>query len=198
MPPRVVTADIEAMLGVQILAVVPVPYRYDLPVPAPLQGGKFVDILAIIPPGIQDASELNTHVYEAMQSAPARLKQLNDGAMHEIWGWPKRNVPLNPAIPEDAEVIAGSRVQCLLYDIGDKLGWRVDDARPISRGDGRVVAELLVNSPGASANRPADHIFDTLDSHPPELRAVVERSPWARRETEADQPPGWGQTKPIP
>lgn len=198
MPPRVVTVDIEAMLGIEILAVVPVPYREDLPIPAPLQGGKFVDILAIIPPGIQDASELNTHVYEAMQSAPARLKRLNDGAMHEIWGWPKRNVPLNPATPEDAEVIAGSRVQCLLYDLGDKLGWRVDDARPLPRGDGRVVAELLVDSPGASANRPADHIFDTLDSHPSELRAVVERSPWVRRETAADTPPGWNERKPFP
>lgn len=195
MPPRVVTADVEALLGVPVLAVVPVPYNPEASTPPRFRGGAFLDILCLLPAGTQDASGLNTHVYEAVNDAPGRLKHLNDGPLHEIWGWPKRLDELDPNNDDDALVIAQPRVQCLLYDLGDTLGWRLTNARPIPRGNGRVVVEALVDSPGNSANRPQNHIYETLDAHPPELRAVVERSPWARRKTERDEPPGWSQRK---
>jgi len=199
MPPRVVTADIEGLLGVPVLAVVAVPYRDDAPIPAPLQGGRFLDVLVQLPPGVIDASALNTHAFEALHDAPGRLKRTEEGApLHEIWGWPHRAHALNPADEEDAAVIATTRVQPIVYDLGDRLAWRLENARPIQRGDGRIVIEALVNSPGNSANRPVDRIYDSLDAHPPELRAIVERSPWVRRETESDPPPGWGDRKPTP
>jgi len=198
MPPRVVTADVEALLGVPVFAVVPVSYNPEATVPPPLKGGWFLDILCLLPPGTQDASGLSTHVYESINSAPGRLKQLNDGPMHQIWGWPKRLDELDPNNEDDALIIAQPRLQCLIYDLGNTLGWRLTNARPIPRGDGRIVVEALVDSPGNSGNRPQRHIYDTLDAHPPGLREVVERSPWARRETEQDEPPGWAKRKPQP
>lgn len=198
MPPRVVTADIETLLGVPVLAVVCVPYQEGLVIPPPLQGGCFLDLIAVLPPGTASGASLNTHVHEALNDSPARLKRSDGGPLHQIWGWPHRVFPLNPADPDDAAVIAAERIQTLRYDLGDKLGWRIENARSISRGDGRVVAEILVDSPGSSANRPADHIYDTLDAHPPGLRAVIEQGPWVRRESEADPPPGWNERKPVP
>jgi hypothetical protein len=196
MPPRVVTADLESMLGIPILAVVAVPYDPEQTVPPPFSGGAFLDVLCMLPAGTQDAGAIDPHAYEAVNNAPGRLKKANAGPLHEIWGWPHRLDELDPNNEDDALVIARPRIQSILYDLGDKLNWRLTNARPISRGDGRVVVETLVDSPGNSANRPLQYIYDTLDAHPPGLRAVIERSPWVRRETERDPPPGWNERKP--
>lgn len=196
MPPRVVTADIEAMLGVPVLAAVPVGYNPETTVPPPLSGGIFLDVLLVLPAGTTNAGGLNTHLYEATNDAPGRVKQTNNGAMHEIWGWAHRQRQLDPDDPDDAAEIAQQRVASVIFDLGDALQWRMTNARPISRGDGRIVVEALVESPGNSGNRPLQYIYDTLDAHPPGLRAVIERSPWVRRETEADPAPGWNERKP--
>lgn len=198
MPPRVVTSDLESMLGVEVLSVVGVPYRDAPGLPMGLSGGIHLDILVRLPAGTVDGGDLHPHAFEALSSAPGQLKRDDGGPLHEIWGWPRRVAPLDPDVDEDATTIASERLATLSVDLGRALGARVERARPIARGDGRVVPEVLVDSPGNSANRPSDHIYDTLDAHPSELRAVVERSPWARRETEQDEPPGWEQRKPGP
>ena len=196
MPDRVVTADLEGLLGVPVIAAVGVPYREGASLPGPLQGGIFLDLIVALPAGVRDASELNGHIFEATSSAPGPLKQLNAGPLHQIWGWSKRIGELDPSNPDDALIINSSRFAPVMYDIGGRLNRKITRSRPLSLGNGRVSAEVLYDSPGNSGNRPIDGLYDTLDAHPPGLRAALERSPWARRETEADDPPGWTQRKP--
>jgi hypothetical protein len=196
MPPRVVTIDIESLLGVVAYEVNSVPYNEGAVIPAYIQGGMFLNMIVYMPPGVADPSSLDANSYGNLSDAPQRVKRQDGGPVNEIWGWKHREVALDPNNEDDAVVIEAGRFEPIIYDLGNRLRWRLDAARPNKIAGGRIVMEALVNSPGQSANRPAEHVYDTLDAHPPGLRAVIERSPWARRETEADPAPGWNERKP--
>lgn len=195
MPDRVVTADLEALLGVPVLACVAVPYR-DQGVPAKLRGGSFLDILAVLPAGTANAASLHPFVYEATGGMPQRLRNEAGGAQHEIWGWTKRTDPLSP--DDDASVIAGVRVAPLSFDLGAHLNAKVLRARAMPVLGSKRAYELLVEDSVDPLNNPGEHIYDTLDAHPANLREIAESSGYVRRESASDAAPTWEQRKVVP
>lgn len=194
MAPRVVTADIESMVGYPVLAVVGMPYRDGEAVPGPLANGRYVDVLARLPPGITDATNASERVYEIPPASVARLRRDDGGPLHTFAGFTRLAAPLDPDDESDAATLAAPRLAVLTVDLGARLNARLDRVRPVPRGDGRAVCEALIESPSDNATRPADWIFDAIDDHPIELGSLMNgRSEQARRKTPADAPPAWGQ-----
>lgn len=193
MPPRVVTADLEAIVGHPVLAVVAMPYRDGPSVPAPLSNGRYLDVLVMLPAGVASADNATGRVYEHPPRAVGRLRQDDadgGGHLHEIWGHPRRAAPLTQ---EEAD--QGPRTATLTVDLGARINARVDGARGVSRGDGRVVAEVLLQATAPNASNPGQGIYDALEDHPEALRGVIEGGGQARREQSTDEPPTWGRAR---
>lgn len=197
MPERVVTFDIEAMLGVPVIACVAVQYN-NIGVPGPLRGGSFLSIVAVLPAGTANAASLHPFVYEAIGNAPARLRNDDGGHRHNVWGWMPRQNALDPGKPDEAQQINAQRGAALYFDLGRHINARVLRARTLPVLGTKRAYELLVDDATDPLDIPAEHIYDTLDAHPAELRQIAESSAYVRRETASDPAPAWDERKPIP
>lgn len=190
MPPRVVTADIEVLLGVPVLGVATVAYRPEGTTPAALRGGVYLDCLVELPAGVRDAGELHAWAFET-PAGVARLQHADGTHRHEIWGHPRMTSPLTQ---EEAD--AGPRIATVTVDLGAALrGQRVREAAPLSVPArlGRFAVQALIDAADDDATSEPDGIYDAIEDHPASLRQAAAQTRQRRRQRATDTPPTWGE-----
>lgn len=200
MATRVVTIDLPSIFGRPVYAVTAQPYRDDVPVAAPLTGGRYLDVLVQLPAGMTSGDALGTWFFETPPQAVARLRREDGGHLHEFWGWRRRTAALDPEDEFDAAELASDRIATVTLDLGAKLNARLNRAMTlplVANNQFTVIAAAELDNVAENASRPEEHVYDALEDHPAALRAAVEVSRQVRRERASDAPPAWGTLKEV-
>ena len=188
MPPRVVTVDIEAMLGNQarLIAAVARPYDPDRTGLTPWAGGYYID--ALVETDVGDCGTLHPRAHEYGDDMPGIL--LDQGVGHTFLGWSRPSV--TPAqLPE------GTRRAVVTVDLGRALAALLTRADYFEVDPTSAALEVLVNGgPGATdGSNLHPRAYDALEDHPPRLRAALERRRTRRRRRRTDPPGDWNNRR---
>jgi hypothetical protein len=184
MPNRVVTIDIEQMLGgVRLLAATARPYNPSGLI-VPWVGGYFVD--CIIEGEGADFDALDPDCWEHGGTTPQRLTEGDAGARHTFLGWARPEAP--PAEPQ-----LGLRRAVVSFDVGARIGARMLQAERLRIGQGGVI-QAEVDSPVPDASTLDLLVYDAMDDHPEAIRSAI-ADQVERRQSSSDEPIGWEQRR---